>query len=184
MGALFALACNAACSFATVAGGARLLANLRAVAASGVGLELRPLPSTGVVRLRRYYGPLRRPRRPGLSLAGVRLTVTRCRRWGFPCCVGSPCVCMPSPLPRWDRWLRRSFVWPSDSGLPRNSGGSAPTSPFSRPARRSLAFWPAHWPSRPEETLFTRGFDGFVTSSVAPIATGWNDQLPGGSRTR
>ena len=37
--------------------------------------ELRPLPSTGITRLPRYYGPLRHPRRPGLSLASVRLTV-------------------------------------------------------------------------------------------------------------
>src|SRR5438552_2622410 len=28
----------------------------------------RPLPSTGVTRRLRYYGPLRHPRRPGLSL--------------------------------------------------------------------------------------------------------------------
>jgi hypothetical protein len=28
------------------------------------------------------------------------------------------------------------------------------------------------------------GFDGFVTSAAAPIATGWSDQLPGGNRTR
>jgi hypothetical protein len=31
------------------------------------------LPSTGVTRLPRYYEPVRHPRRPGLSLAGVRL---------------------------------------------------------------------------------------------------------------
>jgi hypothetical protein len=36
-------------------------------------LELRPLPSTGVTRLPRYYEPVRHPRRPDLSLAGVRL---------------------------------------------------------------------------------------------------------------
>jgi hypothetical protein len=35
--------------------------------------EVRPLPSTGITRLPRYYEPVRRPRRPGLSLAGVRL---------------------------------------------------------------------------------------------------------------
>ena len=40
--------------------------------ASGL-LELRPLPSTGITRLPRYYEPVRHPRRPGLSLAGVRL---------------------------------------------------------------------------------------------------------------
>jgi hypothetical protein len=31
--------------------------------------------------------------------------------------------------------------------------------------------------------LYTGGFGSFVTSTTAPIATGWNDQLPGGSRT-
>ncbi len=35
--------------------------------------EVRLLPSTGVTRLQRYYGPVRLPRWPGLSLAGVRL---------------------------------------------------------------------------------------------------------------
>jgi hypothetical protein len=29
-------------------------------------------------------------------------------------------------------------------------------------------------------TLYTGGFDGFVSSTTAPIATGWSDQLPGG----
>jgi len=52
--------------------------------------EVRPLPSTGVTRLRRYYEPLRHPKRPGLSLAGLRLAVTHRHRWGFPCCVRSP----------------------------------------------------------------------------------------------
>ena len=40
-----------------------------------VCLELRSLPSTGITRLRRYYEPLRRPRAPSLSLAGVRLVI-------------------------------------------------------------------------------------------------------------
>jgi hypothetical protein len=37
--------------------------------------EVRPLSSTGITRLPRYYEPLRHPRPPGLSLAGVRLMV-------------------------------------------------------------------------------------------------------------
>ena len=87
--ALFALACNASCSFRTLSGGVRLIANLPALAPSDVDLELRPLPSTGVARLRRYYGPFRRPSRPGLSLAGFRLGVTPPAAGGFPCCVRS-----------------------------------------------------------------------------------------------
>jgi hypothetical protein len=35
--------------------------------------EVRPLPSAGITRLRRYDEPVRLPRRPGLSLTGVRL---------------------------------------------------------------------------------------------------------------
>ena len=42
---------------------------------SCVGLELRPLPSPGITRLHRYYGPLRHPTAPGLSLTGVRLII-------------------------------------------------------------------------------------------------------------
>ena len=35
----------------------------------------------------------------------------------------------------------------------------------------------------PKATLYTEGFNRFVTSSIAPIATGWSDKLPGGSHT-
>jgi len=51
---------------------------------SCVGLEPRPLPSAGVTRLRRYYGPLRYPRRPSLSLAGVWLRGSTPSPIGFP----------------------------------------------------------------------------------------------------
>jgi hypothetical protein len=36
----------------------------------------------------------------------------------------------------------------------------------------------------PIATLYTEGFDGFVTSTAAPIATGRSDQLPDGTLTR
>ena len=45
--------------------------------------EVRPLSSTGITRLPRYYEPVRHPKRPGLSLTGVRLAA-RCHRRGFP----------------------------------------------------------------------------------------------------
>src|SRR5712671_4563516 len=47
----------------------------RSLTASCVCLEPRPLPSTGVTRPPRYCEPLRHPRAPGLSLAGVRLII-------------------------------------------------------------------------------------------------------------
>jgi hypothetical protein len=83
------------------------------------------------------------------------LQVTRPHRWDFPCCVVFR-VCMPSSLPRWDRIDCRSCFRPPRArslvcyggGLPRFSGRSAPTSPFSRPARRSLALRPANSLSR------------------------------------
>ena len=49
------------------------MANLPALDGLVNAPEVRPLPSIGVTRLPRYYEPLRHPRRPGLSLAGVRL---------------------------------------------------------------------------------------------------------------
>jgi hypothetical protein len=36
----------------------------------------------------------------------------------------------------------------------------------------------------PNAILCIEGFVGFVTSTAAPIASGWNDQLPGGAYTR
>jgi hypothetical protein len=37
-----------------------------------------------------HYGPLRHPRRPGLSLTSCQLIPTAITVWGFPCCVWSP----------------------------------------------------------------------------------------------
>ena len=61
-----------------------------------------------------------------------------------------------------------------DRGLPHPIAGSAPTLPVSRPARRSLALRPAC--SRNRLTVLSiRGFGSFVTSTTAPIATGWSE---------
>jgi hypothetical protein len=116
-------------------------------ATSDVDLELRPLPSTGVTRLQRYYKPLRHTTRAGPSLAGFRLAVTRRPRWGFPCSVSPLCLRAIATTPAGP--LGGCFGrCPSDIGLPRYSGGSAPTSPVSRPAQRSLALRPTNSRSR------------------------------------
>src|ERR1700726_1692113 len=47
----------------------------RSLTTSCVCLELRLLPSPGITRLHRYYGPVRLPSAPGLSLTGVRLII-------------------------------------------------------------------------------------------------------------
>ena len=110
--------------------------------------EVRPLSSTGVIRLHRYYGPVRHPIRPGLSLAGVRLAITHRHRWGFPCCVFLLCLRAVAITPVGP--LGASIVpFPSDVGLPHLYGVSAPTLVFSRPAQRSLTLRPTNSRSRP-----------------------------------
>ena len=69
----------------------------RLSATSCVGLEPRPLPSTGVTRFQQYYGPLRYPSRPSLSLAGVWL------RGSAPSPIGLPVL-------RWISLYRHAVV--------------------------------------------------------------------------
>jgi hypothetical protein len=85
------------------------------------------------------------------------------------------CADMLSPLPRWD-WRLGSVRSPgsSSSGLPRALGGSAPTLMVSRPARRSLTLRPVCLRDR-LAVLCIEGFGDFVTSTAAPIATGWSE---------
>src|SRR5271154_4500923 len=47
----------------------------RSLTACCVCLEPRPLPSTGITRLQRYYEPPRHPSASGLSLTGLRLII-------------------------------------------------------------------------------------------------------------
>ena len=97
---------------------------------------------------------------------------------GLPVLRLVPHACMPSPLPRQVRWkLVRSYI-PIVIGLPRNSGGSAPASPFSRPARRSQRYG-LQTCRVALATLYIGGFSSFVASTAAPIATGWNEPVPG-----
>jgi len=149
----------------------------RSVTASCTGLELRPLPSVGVTRPRRYYGPLRHPRRPRLALTGCGLERTPSTAGASRVALGPLCVHAVATTPAGP--LGASLVSPSVIGLPRFSGESAPASPFSRPAQRSLALRPARSRSR-LATLYIEGSSCFVASTTAPIATGRSDSCQAG----
>src|SRR5260221_9371895 len=107
------------------------------------GPQPRPLPSAGVTRLQRYYGPLRHPTPPGLSLAGVRLIIPD-HAMGLPVLRAlSLCTCCRHyPGAAAGRTLRSSH--PAVSAFPGRVAGSARTLSFSRLARRSLTLRPAH----------------------------------------
>jgi len=87
---------------------------------------------------------------------------------------------MPTPLPRRDRAGASIASSPLGGGLPRNTAGSAPAiwsfeacSAFTHVSAYLLA-------ESPKAIRYIKGFDGFVTSSVAPTASGWSDPSPGG----
>ena len=149
----------------------------RSFVASCVRLQLRPLPSTRITRLRRYYEPLRHPSQPGLSLTSCQLIHTAITAGTSRVAHDPLCLHAVANTPAGLMEFVRSY----DSisfGLPRNRGGSAPALRFSRPAQRSLTLWPARSPSR-LATLCTRGFSSFVASTTALIATGWSEPVPG-----
>ncbi len=81
---------------------------------------------------------------------------------------------MLSPLPRRSDWVPTSLTSPAVSAFPGLGAGSACASSFSRLAQRSLTLRPAHSRGHQFVTRFTRGFNHFVTSIVAPVASGWS----------
>ena len=148
--------------------------NLLSFSTCCVNLELRPLPSTVITRLQRYYGPIRHPTTPSLSLAGVWL-VSRITTWqGFPCCVCFPLPDMPSPIPRRNHRLRFPFSSPVTTAFPVSKSGRLPHHPF-RGLLSVHSHYGLHVRQVPFRTIYTRGFSRFVTSTSAPVATGWNE---------
>ena len=138
---------------------------------SDADLEPRPLPSTGITRLRRYYGPLRHPKRPGQSLAGDRLRVTRPHRMGFPVLRSISVyrhAVVITPVARWALIARGTaysnrFPVPSGGGLTLPNAGSASTLVLSRPAQRSLAVTACRLAESPKRPVCLEGSDGFVS---------------------
>ena len=81
---------------------------------------------------------------------------------------------MLSPLPRRGDWVPRLLASPVVSAFPDMAVGSARASTFSRLIRRSLALRPVHSRCHQVVTRLTEGFNYFVTSTVAPVASGWS----------
>jgi hypothetical protein len=82
---------------------------------------------------------------------------------------------MLPPIPRWNRRVLGLALFPADSSLPCLEGRSASTSAFSGPARRFTARCSLRARGVTYVTLFIEGFSRFVTSTTAPIATGWSE---------
>ncbi len=64
-------------------------------------------------------------------------------------------------------------------GLPSILDRSASASPVSGPAPRSLRLRPARIAIGAKATLYTKGSDGFITSTAASVATGRSEPVPG-----
>ena len=105
-------------------------------------MKQRPLPSTGITRFQRYYGPLRHLDQPGPSLAGVPLKVTRLHRIEASR-VASDFLCRHAgaytPAESRNAFVARFFP---DDGLPRFDIGSASAMDVSRLRWRSRLFRP------------------------------------------
>ncbi|MDB5923930.1 MAG: hypothetical protein JWN13_2866, partial [Betaproteobacteria bacterium] len=154
----------------------------RSLTTSCVCLEPRPLPSTGITRLQRYYEPLRHPRASGLSLAGLRLIIPD-HALGLPVLRAlSLCACCRH-YPGAAAGSTTSLMQPSRVSLPRYGIRVGPRivlfeacSAFTRVTACTLALSPYF------VTRLTEGFNHFVASIVAPVASGWSG-LPGGACT-
>src|SRR5262245_65176180 len=137
------------------------------------------LPSAGITRPRQYYGPVRHPRRSGLSLAGVRSEVTRLHRLGLHVlCWVSVCrhAVANTPVGPLGHVASRGVTpnSPGTAAFPVMLAGRLPHhffrgllsvhSRYGLPARQVA-----------EAACCLEGSDGFVTSAAAPIASGWSD---------
>ena len=148
----------------------------RSLVASCVSFQLRPLPSPGITRLPRYYGPLRHPRRPGLALTSCRLTPTAITAGASRVASGPHCLHADANTPAGP--MGQFAHLPSTSAFPRFAAGRLLHHPF-----RGLHSVHYRYGLQTRQvtnvTLYTRGFSSFVASTTAPIATGWSEPVPG-----
>ena len=150
-----------------------LVCLLPPLSSGGVCLELRSLPSTGITRLQRYCEPLRHPKAPSLSVAGVRLVVPD-HAQGLPVLRAlSLCTCCRH-YPGTATGGTALLIRPAISAFPERVIGSACALTFSRLTQRSLALRPAHSRCHQIVARLPEGFSHFVTSMTAPVASGWS----------
>ena len=117
--------------------------NLLSFSTYCVDLELRPLPSTGITRLPRYYKPLRHPKAPEPSLTSSRLVIPDHVK-GLPVLrTLSLCACRRH-YPGAATGGPASLIRPAVSAFPDRVVGSACASSVSRLTQRSLTLRPAH----------------------------------------
>src|SRR6266576_4191710 len=93
-------------------------------------------------------------------------------------------VCMPSPLPRQDRWNRFAHCCSLSFGLPQITVGSAPALTVSRPAQRSLVLQPADSPSRLMRPSTPEAPAALLPPPPLRLLPGGAIQFPGGFISR
>ncbi len=88
------------------------------------------LPSAGITRPRRYYAPLRLPRRPADRLSAPAVSGREPPpTWVSHVASITVCTCRPH-YPGWRWWILWSVAPPPPGGLPHMAGGSAPARNF------------------------------------------------------
>ena len=124
-----------------------------------------------------HCGPLRHPRRPGLTLTSCRLTGLRSPP-GLPVlrlvpfCLHAVANTPAGPMGTFAR------LFPSTAAFPRFRAGRLLHCTF-----RGLHDVHFRYGLQTRQvayaTLYIRGFSSFVTSTTAPITTGWSEPVPG-----
>src|SRR5438309_3317030 len=155
----------------------------RSFVASCVSFQLRPLPSTGVTRFHQYSEPLRHPIRPSPSLTSCQLIAIAITAGVSRVASGPLCLHAVANTPASLAESVRSYYSVS-IGLPSIRGGSAPASPVSGPAQRSLTLRPTRSPSRQMRPSTPEAPAASLPLPLLRLLPGGANQFPGGTFTR
>ena len=120
---------------------------------SVISPHLRPLSSAGITPRLRYYEPLRHPAGPACPSRGPGCRVHGTGRASRVATLSIFHACRRH-YPGGNQPVRSSLASRPAGGLPLFPGGSAPALTVSRPAQRSLTFWPAWSLNRPRRPVY------------------------------